>query len=329
MRIKVWQPIPILVLLTSALAPAQAQQAKERLFINADRSIRAVSFSPDGKTLASCGDEGVKLWDPSDGKEKAFLERVKDWHWALAYAPNGVVLAVAEGRLVRLLDPGTLKEKSVLKGHPSSVYGLAFSLDGKRLAVCGGSGPGGGRISVFDLAAARIQTSMKTDGEARHVAFSPDGKMLVSGGGGNVSEVRLWNPSNGEELKTLKGPTGQVQGVTFATDGKTFIVGTWRSDEGGEVKLWNVAHGKEEAFLKGSVSGGGRLALANDGKTLAAVARGYAVLLWDLKSRKEITIYEHPRNVSALVFSPDGKTLATGDGNGSIRLWDVPLARSK
>jgi WD40 repeat protein len=69
------------------------------------------------------------------------------------------------------------------------------------------------------------------------VAFSPDGKWVVSGS--DDETVRLWDAATGAPLQTLEGHTDWIISVAFSPDGKRVVSG---SDDK-TVRLWDAATG--------------------------------------------------------------------------------------
>jgi WD40 repeat protein len=192
----------------------------------ADRQVRALAMSPDGKLLASSGDDPtIQVWELETGKLVASLRDHTDWVLCLAFAPDGKALASGgyDG-LVRLWDAGSGKKVRDLSAAPvpppkqppevSAVLSLAFSPDGKTVAI----GSADGLIRLANVADGKMVRALPGHTSAvAGLAFHPGGKLLASAGKDRT--VRLWDPTNGQALKVLEGHTAWVQGIVFVLHG--------------------------------------------------------------------------------------------------------------
>jgi len=136
------------------------------------------------------------------------------------------------------------------------------------------------------------------------VAFSPDGKQVVSGSGDDT--VRLWDAATGAPLQTLEGHTGWVSSVAFSPDGKQVVSGS--GDD--TVRLWDAATGAPLQTLEGHTGWVCSVAFSPDGKQVVSGSGDDTVRLWDAATGTALqTLEGHTGPVTSVTFSPDGKLL--------------------
>ncbi len=194
----------------------------------------------------------------------------------------------------------------------------------------------------------------------RAIAFSPDGSTI--GSGGADQNVKLWDTSNGECLKTLRKHPKRVQAVAFSPKGDILACGgddqtvsLWdlntskchkvlhehtgrvlslafsprgktlasaSSDE--TVKLWKIGMTQSYSTFKGHIGWVWSVSFSSDGKTLASGSDDQTVKLWDASSDKCFkTLQGHSKRVRSVIFAPKDKILASGSDDQTVKLWDA------
>ncbi|KIM56977.1 hypothetical protein SCLCIDRAFT_192048 [Scleroderma citrinum Foug A] len=161
------------------------------------------------------------------------------------------------------------------------------------------------------------------DADVHSVAFSADGKYIVSGADDHT--IRLWDAETGLQVgDPFEGHTDSVSSVAFSPDIKYIVSG---SDDC-TIRLWNVQSGAQLSdALEGHSAPVLSVAFSPDGTRIVSGSRDRTVRLWDTETRAQVgnTLRGHNDWVKSVVFSPDGKLIASGSFDKTIRLWSTEM----
>jgi WD40 repeat protein len=228
--------------------PLEADKPTPQFTIRAHQGwVRAVAVSPDGKTLASCGnDQLVKLWSIEDHKLIRELVGHASQVYNIAFRPSAGHLAsadlkgivkdwdLAQGAAVRDLDAGVLhKYDPVFAADIGGARAMAFNQDGSLLACAGitevsnaFAGVGKPAVVLFDWSSGTRKQLLGPkeafQGTAWGVAFHPSG-FVIGAGGGNGGALWFWKPDEAQAFFTLKLPNN-ARDLDLHPDGKRLAV---------------------------------------------------------------------------------------------------------
>ena len=288
--------------------------------------VRAVVCSPDGKWLASAGqDQAIKIWQVETGQLAATLRGHEKTIRGLSFSHDGLQLASgSEDRTVRIWDVVAGKQLQVLAGHKGYVNSVTFHPDGQHVA----SGSGDRTVRIWDL---DRREAMKTiadyKGQVTSVCYSMDGTRLAVGG---TLFLRLYDDA-GIYVGGFSGTSTYVRSLALSPQGKYLAARHYelaraagdRSEE--VVQLWDVASRQKLMIMRGCAgSGSMSLSFSSDGKLLAAPSEDGSVKVWRVPTGEEVLrLRGHVGAVSAVNFHPDGKRLASAGLDGTVKLWDA------
>ena len=151
------------------------------------------------------------------------------------------------------------------------------------------------------------------------VAFSPDGKWLVSAG--SNGNLKIWELATGRVAQNLTGQAGAVLSVAFSPDGRSLAYG------GGDttVRVWDVESGVERVTFRGHTAAVDGVQFMPHGERLVSTSAGQAaVKVWDLTRHPEYaTLARTSPDIDALAFRDDGRRLVSVTVGGKLQTWDA------
>jgi WD40 repeat protein len=250
-------------------------------------AVLDVAWNPDRNTFATVGlGPNVRVWSGANGSLVRSYQGLKTPASGIAYSPDGTLLAAgADDHSVHVWNVASGQEVVKLKAAGFLPH-VAFSPDGKKLVATelDVPGPQGGVAAVWDLPDGTLRYKVDIDdgyGQGQAAAFSPDGKLLATGGGDGV--VKFWNAGTGKrEGRSFIGNPGWVRSVQFDPTGRLLLT----AGTDGLTRLWDVkARAAYGAPLPGHEGQENHAAFSPDGAHVVAVYQDGRAIDWDIRPR--------------------------------------------
>ena len=303
---------------------------EERLTTVSNEITRSTAFRPDGTGLVTANDGGlVQFWDVTAAGDKEWFTLTGHDGTVnqVTFSPDSKQLATASSdETVKIWGADSGKLLTTLSAHSGDVRAVTYCPDGSCLATASNDGT----VKLWDLASEReLSTFYAYEGlplnpipenNALEVAFTPDGRRLVTVGMDNEPEV--WDTATGAQLMLLEGHWYNVVSAAVSNDGR--LIATTGPD--GMMIIWDSSTGEQLIVQETTQYGSKDAVFSPNDDLLASADNDGLVRVWDMDGQEGerllLTLPGHKSAVSAVAFSPDGHTIASASAN-QIRVWDT------
>jgi WD40 repeat protein/serine/threonine protein kinase len=309
-------------------------------FSHGGEYVNAVAFSPDGRFLATGGNDAegyIQVWDIAAGKRVQIIHGHEDEVLSLAYSKDGSrLLSSSYDKTARLWDTTTGKEVRTFSGHTWWVWSASFSADEKQVVTAGHDGT----AIVWEVASPKRSPAFTGhQGPVFSAAFSPDGKQVVSAG--YDRRVLVWSPNDVQpfdfknltagaaaaptHFRSFEGHTDAVRSVSFSPDGSLLL----SSSQDNTVRVWDFAAGQMLKTFRGH---GGQVQSAlflADGKRILSASHDRSAREWSISGNAEIRTLQgrvlngHADAVLAATYSQDQSQIVTASRDRTARTWNT------
>ncbi|MDQ6652611.1 MAG: hypothetical protein M3Y84_07685, partial [Acidobacteriota bacterium] len=278
-------------------------------------SATEAGFSADGHTVATLGSMGqISLWETASGSK---LRDLTSSPMANLGAFGNMANMGNLGNLGSLgsINPGSGPGSGPNSGRPGSKNSRSVPNMPSMPAMPSMADMTGMMTNIMGTMSAGTMGRTVTS-----LAFSPDGKILATGG--------VESKSNFDQMMSAQigqmGQPGQKQSRNQKPPDPEEFMKNMKVEAIGQVVLWDVATGRELGALKGHGKGVTQVAFSRDGRLLASSSSDNTIKIWDVAAQRELrTLTGHPANIDSMDFSPDSQLLASASDDGGTFLWDT------
>ncbi|MBW8051387.1 MAG: hypothetical protein FVQ77_13810 [Cytophagales bacterium] len=322
------------------------------LKIKTGENTKWLTFSPDGRYLATTKGKKANLWlSGTSTLTKQFKGHKRQINDLCFSSDSKYLITVSKDKTVKIWDIEANKEIKTLQGHTKAVNSVAYGKVGNFLATASNDKT----VKIWDF-----ETGSEKQSYSEHlrkvkcVAISPDGRYVASAGGDiqqtankkilerNNRIVIIREVSTGKIIRKIAAHKKLIRTLTFSPDGKYLASGgddktikIWSLEDTSEsVTLSGQIHPKHTTHLHGKTDAKSKahkgwifdLEYSPDGKFLASASGDKSAVIWEAETGVLFMNFKkkHRNSISSLSFSPDGKYLATTEIEGKYtKLRDV------
>lgn len=290
--------------------------------------VAGLTFSPDGKRIASSGGPEIHIWDAATGELKSTLKGHKGVVRAIAFGKDEKVLASgSDDKTVILWDLPKEKPSYTSPEQSSRVEAIAWGANGRMIGTVNAAG----EMFVYAPATERklLLSLPITDGNSASYGIGFAGDGVVTCGGDSKAKLTTLpavdgTGGGGTTVRSYLGHSDKVYTLATSADGKTLVTGS--KDK--TVRVWDVATGKQTWSFQGHLGIVTAVAIRPDGRQLASGGDDGSVKIWPLSPADEHRSFtDATEPLWTATYSPNGDKFAAAGADKVVRVYDASTGK--
>jgi WD40 repeat protein len=302
----------------------------ENFFQSGGECFLTVTWSPDGKQLATAGtNENVKIWDAVMGEVNLTIEAHNDDIWGIDWSGDGKYLATAsQDRTVKIWDAVSGTEVRTLEGHRAGVWSVRWSPDNRKVTTAGWDN----EAKVWSSDSGNELLSLTHSEPVWSAAWHPSGEHILTISWDN--NARIWNAESGGlvERIQIEGETpfidetfsflglGDIWSASWSPDGDHLLTTSGLR----HLDIWKYASAPVQLLLLEHQSPIYSIDWSPDNLSLLTASEDGTATVWSAISGYErFTLKGHEKRIREAVWNPEGDQIATLSDDSTVRIWNA------
>jgi WD40 repeat protein len=316
---------PLLFFVTTICQPQATTVVLSKTLTGHTEPVNCLSFSPDGKMLASgsnaeslmsdIGKFEIIIWNVVNGRAQAHLVGHHEPILSVSFNQLGNRLVSSDSKgIIKVWSIDSLKEIRTIEGG-EWISTVCFTPDGRFII---GEYTFAKKVNIWDSESGELIFTLGINDQLGAMDISPDGSKIALS---CYHKIQIWSLISQKQLLSVDDDLVNGFAIKYSPDGKSLAVGLGD----GSIKMFDPETLSLRYTLQGHFKSVLSVGFNKDNKYLVSGSTDQMIKVWNLKTKSQLKslVNEHKGTIEAVAFSPNSNTFETTGDDKTIKLWKI------